>query len=306
MLGTEFINNFSRRPLATWEAAALELGRQNLLTPWPYVDVTVVDGADTAVFGIASDVLSVGSFEDHLRLPLTPGVAQSIANLSGALLTTPWLEYVLWRAAPMKLSPTAMVPNQGANLEQYAAHSRIIDDELRSRGVTPGTLIGGIKKGVVVANFYKAGKVLLFGWYRPEPDVFDDGKQMGAIGRQPVQPKSNVHGDFYVDYSHGIRLVRPTCIVNGQRMETAALYQHPTLYKLANPDSVNPPGQRGPIRVPRYPASVAPAAVRMARGPSIMGPAAETVVPRQGRVPFTPDPTEIALDAIARRKLGHG
>lgn len=307
MTGSEFVNTYSRRTLGAWEAAALDLARQGQLTPWPFVDVTVTDGNDTAVLGVQSDVLAIGPLNDRLRLPLTPGVAQSIANLTGALLPTPWLEYAIWRSAPVKLDPTAMVPNQGANLEQYAAHSRLIDEELAARAALPGTLVAGIKKGVVVANFYKPGKVLLFGWYRPAPpapDVFDDGKPMGAVGRQPVQPKSNVHGDFYVDYSHGIRLIAPACVVNGQRMETAALYQHPTLSKLVNPDATSGPTQRGPIRVPRYPASVPPAPVRVAFGPSVLGPASQTVVSRQGRVLFTPDPTEIALDEISRRRRG--
>ena len=314
MLGSEFVQTFSRRGAGVWEQATLDLARQNSLVPWPYVDVTITDGTDTLVLGVQSDVVAVGSFEDHVRMPLSTPYAQSVANLTGALLPTPWIEYAIWRSAPVKLDPVAVVPNQYANLEQYAVHSRIIDEELAARAVIPGTLVAGIKKGVVIANFYKTGKVLLFGWYRYHlvgkdgrlsvelaPDVFDDGKQIGADNRQPIQPKSNVHAEGYVDYSHGIRLVAPTCLVNGQRMETAAVYTHPTLYKLVNPDVANSqPSQRGPIRTPRYPAPVPPAPVRIAGAPFI-APAAVSTVPR-GRVPYTPDPTEIALDEIARRK----
>ena len=339
MSGSTFVTDYARRGLAAWEARALELARTDGLTPWPFVNVTVVDGDDTLVLPVQSDVLAVGTLADHVRLPLTPGVAQSIANLSGSLLPTPWLEYVIWRSAALKLPPTAMVPNQGANLEQYAAHSHIIDGQIAdaTRPVADvglnraldaeryahqtgdpnaylvagdawqdigapvvGGLVSGIKKGVVVANFYKPGKVLLFGWYRPSPDVFDDGKPMGVPDRQPIQPRSNVHGDFYVDYSHGIRLVAPVCTVNGVTMETAAVYQHPTLSRLVNRQSVD--RSDGPVRVPRYPAAVPPAPVRMASGATF--PASQAVAYRPGFVPLSPDPTELALDDLARRNRG--
>ena len=320
MFGAAFLNTYARRSVGAWEQAALDLARQGGLAPWPYVDVTISDGQNTLVLPVQSDVLAVGTLEDYVRLPLTPNMGQAIANLTGALLPTPWIEYAIWRAAPLKLDPVAMAPNQGASLEQYAAHSRIIDDELRARGATPGSpasqLVAGIKKGVVIANFYKPGKVLLFGWYRyhlidkagqvlPElaPNVFDDGKPMGSPNRQPIQPKSNVHAEGYVDYSHGIRLIGPVCTVNGQQMSTVEVYQHPQFHKLVNPDVANGPGQGGPIRTPRYPAPVPPAPVRIA-GTAVMGPAAETVVARQGRVPYSPDPTEVALDDIARRRGG--
>ena len=306
LLGSEFVQKYSRSSPQAWEQAALEEARAGSLTPWPLAAVTLTDGNDTAVLGVQSDVLAIGSIEDHVRMPLTTPYAQSIANLSGSLLPTPWLEYMIWRAAEAKLTPVSMVPNQGASLEQYAAHSRLIDDALAARSVAPGTLVSGIKKGVVVANFYKPGKVLLFGWYRPSPpgpDVFDDGKPMGAKDRQPIQPKSNVHAEGYVDYSHGIRLVAPTCLVNGETWETIRLYQHPTLARLVNPLAANgtAPSQAGPLFMPRYPAPVPPAAVRSVGG-GTLGPAAINVVPRpQGRIPYTPDPAEIALDMLAQR-----
>ena len=310
MLGSAFVEQYGRKGLPAWEAAAIALARENKLTPWPFVDLVLTEGGDTAVLKVASDMLSVGPFEDYVRLPLTPQTAQSIANLSGALLVTPWLEYQIWRAAKRQLPPTAMVPNQGANLEQYAAHSKIIDDMIKraegTQTVTPGLLTSGIKKDVVVANFYKPGKVLIWGWRRPPPapDVFDDGKPMGDLTRQPIQPKSNVHGDFYVDYSHGIRLVGPTAIVNGQPMDTASLYTHPTLWRLVNRDA------GGPIKLPRYPSSVPVANVNRPASSGPLGPAAIDEVYRppadngEHDAPHTPSISEHALDMIAKQRRG--
>lgn len=260
MLGSEFVKEFAPKGPAAWEAAALELARAGNLVPWPWVDIFLTDGTNTASIKVQSDVLSIGTTDDHVRLPLTPSAAQSIFNLQGWLLPTPWLVYQIWKNAGVQLPPTALAPNLGANLGQYAAHSALIDSQIRNLAPSgppnlnpPNLLIAGEKKHVIVSNIYKPGKVLIFGWYRPSPpapDIFDDARSMMSPERQPVQPKSNVHGDFYVDYSHGIQAVAPTALVNGQPISTVDLYQHPTLSKLVS--------NEGPVRVPRYPARVPP------------------------------------------------
>ena len=253
MKGSEFAATFGTKGYPAWEKAAFELARSGEgVVHWPWVDITVTDGANTAVVRAQTDVLSVGTEEDFLRLPLTPMTAQAIGNLAGYLLPTPYLVYALWKASPVKLTPTAMVPNKGANMGQFVEHNAVIEGQRAGRK----GLVAGAKKSVVVGNLWKPGKVLIFGWYRPEPDVFDDHKPMGSVGRQPTQPYSNVHGDFYFDYSHGIHFLHPLCRVNGQDMMLADLYQHPTLSKLVS--------HEGPVRQVRYPASNTPQEYRPA------------------------------------------
>ena len=254
MLGSEFIAQFSGKGLLAWEAAALQLARADSLTPWPWVDLPLTDGVHQLVLRVQADVVAIGTFEDHVRLPLTPGVGQSILNLQGWLYPTPWIVYQMWRAAPLKLEPT-FLPNAGANLVQYQEHSRIVDEQIRGQGGAPEDprLRAGMKKHVVVSNIEKAGRVLIFGWYRPSPpapDVFDDGRAMASPGRQPVQPRSNVHGDFYVDYSHGIHAVHGTCLLDGRPAATADVYADPALAKLVS--------NEGPLRKVRYPSPVQP------------------------------------------------
>ena len=265
MTGSEFVRVYAKKGLIAWEAAALELARQGQLTPRAWVPITLTDGQHTATIQVQNDVLAIGPLEDSVRLPLRPGTAQSIFNLQGWLLPTPWLVYQMWRNAPIKLSPLSAgdlkETNLGANLEQYAKHSAAVDRQIAevltaapfTRPESP-ELIAGQKKSIVVSNIYQPKKVLIFGWYRPppSPDVFDDGQPMGTPGRQPIQPRSNVHGDFYVDYSHGAHAVHPMATVDGMRVPTVSLYQHPTLSKLVS--------NEGPVRVPRYPSPIAPPA----------------------------------------------
>jgi hypothetical protein len=200
-----------------------------------------------------ADDLAIGPLEDHLRLPLRPSTAQSILNLRGWLLPTPWIVYQMWRSAPVKLTPHPL-PNRFVNMDQFVEHSAILDQEI---GDAPlDALRAGTKKSVVVSNIYQPGKVLIHGWYRPAPDVFDDRTPLENPRRQPRQPKSNVHAADYWDYSHGIRAVGPVALVNGQPMPTVDLYQHPTLSHLVS--------NEGPVRTPRYPSPVPPAVNRPA------------------------------------------
>lgn len=242
MKGSEFAALYGPQGFAKWEQAALDMAKSGGAVEWPWMDVVLSQGSDTAIVKVTSDAFAIGTPEDFLRLPLTPKTAQSIANLTGALLPTPWLVYQSWRTADIKLTPKSSVPNRGANMGQYVAHNQVIQAQLGGRGGS----VRGCKKSVVVSNIYKPGKVLIFGWYLPMPDVFSNGLPMGAPGRQPIQPNSNYHGDFYVDYSHGIYFVHPVAKVNGKERDTESLYTDPTLSALVS--------NEGPIRTPRYPA----------------------------------------------------
>lgn len=253
MLGSEFARVYGPRGFSAWEGAAFALAREDDgLTPWPFVPLALADDAGhTAILQVQSDVLSIGTLDDHLRLPLTPTTAQSIMNLRGWLLPTPWLVFQIWRAAPAKLEPQGMVPNVGASMAQFVAHSTMLDGRIAALDIGPEVLRAGLKKSVVVDPMVP-GNVTIFGWYRPPPapDVFDDHRGLNAPNRQPVQPIGDNHSALYIDYSHGIRCIGPTAIVDGEPMATVDLYQHPTLSRLVS--------NRGPVRSPRYPSPVLP------------------------------------------------
>ena len=233
MRGSEFLAANAGKSLAQWEAAAVALASQDSFVPWPMVPVSVTskDGKHTGRFFVASDYFAVGTPEDYIRLPLTPGAAQRVANTKGLLLPTAKMVEDIWRASPVKLSPSPLVPNRGANLAQYAEHSRVVDLQIPQAG--QGALTSGQKKDVIVSNLWKPGKVVIFGWYRPD----------GTF----IQPKSNIHGDFYVDYSHGIRLVGPNMEVDGQSMAVEDVLESTEYASLLSSE--------GPIRRVRYPVS---------------------------------------------------
>lgn len=259
--GSDFAKTYGPKGFAAWEAAAFAEAQKDSLTPWPWADLHVADAAgNKAVLRVQTDVLAIGPTQDALRLPLTPGTAQSIYNLFGWLLPTPWLSYRIYQMASRKLQPLPMNNRPGptgpAHMEDWVRHSAAIDRQLAAlpAPTTPG-FISGLGKNVVVSNIYKPGVVLIQGWYRPppSPDVFDDHRPLETPDRQPIQPNSNAHGASYLDYSHVIQAVGPEAIVTPvgeapRRMNTVDLYQHPTLSRLVS--------HEGPVKVARYPSVV--------------------------------------------------
>lgn len=256
MKGTEFLAANAGKSLTQWEANAVLLAQQDSFVPWPMVPVTATsrDGKHSGTFFIASDYFAIGQVDDFVRLPLTPLSAQKIANSKGMLLPTSKMVEDIWRASS-KLKPQPMVPNRGANLTQYAEHSRAIDEQLLSSGVSPlntSVPIAGTKKDVILSNIWKPGKVIIYGWHKPSGSA--------------IQGKSNIHGDFYVDYSHGLRLVAPNMEVDGKPMSTEEVLKSPTYASLLSDE--------GPLTRVRYPAGgglVGQAGLQAAGGYSKLG-----------------------------------
>lgn len=253
MLGSEFVSAFKDKGVSAWEAAALSLAQQGSTVSWPLVSIPVAtkDGQHSGVLQVASDLFSIGTVDDYLRLPLTPKTAQSIANLTGSLLPTPKISQLIWQNAAtlgIQLLPRPQ-NNRGANLSDYALHDATIDQQLQAAGKTG--LISGHKKDVIVSNIAKPQKVLIYGWFWPASMT-----QIPAGFSQPIQARSNIHGDFYVDYSHGIRLVSPQMMVDGATMLTEDVLRDPTLSSMLSDE--------GPLRFMRYPASNDPQPFRPA------------------------------------------
>jgi hypothetical protein len=231
--GSEFLATYAKASQAEWEAAALRAAQAGTDVLWPMIPVTVTSPTGhSATYGVTSDYFAVGDPSDYLRLPLTPLTAQRIADTKGFLLSTPKMVTDTWKASSITLTPHPMVPNKGPNLSQYAEHSQIIDSQLPpNAGLTD--LISGHKKDVVLSNLIRPGKVVIFGWYQ--------------TNGTPIQPRTNVHGDFYADYSHGIRFVAPTMIVDGVQRNTADVLKDPVLSSLISDE--------GPLKIIRYPVS---------------------------------------------------
>jgi hypothetical protein len=170
-----------------------------------------------AVYFVLPDYLSIGSDSDFARIPLTPMTAQPIADSLHCFLPTRKMVDDIYRAAVVKLEPVPMYALRDSAVTMYH-HNLIIEGQRRLRK----GLIAGIKKDVVITGEIprdpKPDRVAIYGWHK--------------LDGTPIQPLYTGHVDWYVDYSHGIRLVYRTIYVDGKGMDYVDVLKDPALRRL--------------------------------------------------------------------------
>lgn len=211
MTGTEFLRLSHDMTLGAREALALqEILRGNVPSvnrQMKPIQLWLNEGRDLATVWVMIDYLAIGSDEDFVRIPLNPMSAQEIADNFGCMLPTPKLVDKIYAAADIKLTPQPLQPGQKMVYNGYfLRHNDLIEQK---NDPTKAVLVAGHKKDVVITNrlLFRPNRVAIYGWHDP----------MGV----PIQPVSLVHHSHYADYSHGIRLIHTTMLVNGKPYPTA-------------------------------------------------------------------------------------
>ena len=164
-----------------------------------------IDGvACSASYLVMADYLAVGSEQDFCRIPMTPILAQRVADeLDSCTLPTCKMVEDIWDNAEAKFFPQPIPPGPlMGTVPVFDEHNRMIESQ-RTTTAPLGMSIAGIKKDIVISARLaeKRDKVAIYGWHRP-----DGG---------PIQPLYLGHAIWYTDYSHGVRLVRPEVYLLG-------------------------------------------------------------------------------------------
>ena len=170
-----------------------------------------------AIYYVTPDYFSIGTNDDWARVPLTPMAAQIIADSLKCFLPSRKMVDDIYRAAVVKLEPVPMYAFRDSTPTMWH-HHLIIEGQRKGRN----GLIAGIKKDVVsTAKLNESpsrDRVAIYGWHKP------DGK--------PIQHLYTGHVNWYVDYSHGIRLVSRQILVDGKWMDYKAVLQDAMLRHL--------------------------------------------------------------------------
>lgn len=170
-----------------------------------------------AYYFVSPDYLSVGTDADWARIPLTPMAAQAIADSFHCFLPTRKMVNDIYAQAVVKLAPVPMYAFRDSSITMWQ-HHLIIEGQRKGRK----GLIAGIKKDLVLSGKItrdaKPDREAIYGWHKP------DGK--------PIQPLYTGHINWWVDYSHGVRLVYRTVWVNGHAMDYTAVLKDPQLQRL--------------------------------------------------------------------------
>lgn len=241
--GSAFIARTKRLPRRELEEAifqAIVAGNVppflRTLVPVDLSDRDADGGTHSAIIHVSCDYLAVGSDDDFLNIPMTARTAQRLAVKLHCILPTPKLVREIWRHADVKLKPLYIDGGPDPDLDRhddYAVHKTMLDEQRAALHPRLGALTAGNKKDIVVTNRLvdHPGKVAIYGWQ----------KRSG----KPIQPLSTRHSAIYADYSHGVRLVADTVLVDGVEQPIAHVLCDGKLCPLLTDE--------GPLEVLEYP-----------------------------------------------------
>ena len=199
---------------------------QKIVFTTPVVDsVEVLRVPHRVEMLVSCDFLSVGRDDDFVRMPMGPLAAQQIADTLGCILPTTYLVDRIAEASEGHIDIFPFRPLGGRNMMPivFQDSDNAIKALYKAKGYKFGQFISGLKKEVVLTykiqsreemNKYEA----IYGWCHP------DGKVQ--------QPLFVRHGNFYVDYSHGIRLISRTVVIDGRKCDAKEILESPKLYRL--------------------------------------------------------------------------
>ena len=198
---------------------------------------TIANKPYTLVIFVLPDYLSIGTNQDYLYMPVTPILAQKIAELTHCSLPSKKLVDIIYQHAKIRLEPQPIPPTKAmTTVPVFEKHNLLVQDQLSNLNRTHlnSLLVAGNKKDIILSNkIYgeNSAKVVIYGWHKT------DGK--------PIQPVYNKHSNTWADYSHGLRLVQNRVYLNGKRTTLQKILTHPVLNKLISDE--------GSIEKPFYP-----------------------------------------------------
>jgi len=184
----------------------------------------------SATLFVMPEYLAIGSESNFLRIPMNLHTATTIAERFGFLLPTKKIVDAIYDQSTYHFTPQPLPAGpRMTSTEYYRMHNALIDKQSQALGFPLGALVSGHKKDVVLTNRLTThpGQIAIYGWHR-------------ATGA-PIQPLSTVHGAGYADYSHGIRLVAKTAMMDGKLRLASDMLTDPTLARILSDE--------GPIRL---------------------------------------------------------
>ena len=172
---------------------------------------------------VGDDYLALGSDTDSFLMPMTPILAQDLADKLDCLLPTPFMVDRIWEGASIHLKPQPISPSPAmTTVPVFADHQNLIRTQLQEMSLVEplGKLVAGHKKDVVIISETpdRKDRVTIYGWHQLD----------GA----PIQPVYSGHVNWYADYSHGVRLVSDTCLINNQESSVKEMLRDPALFQL--------------------------------------------------------------------------
>lgn len=201
------------------------------------ISKTINDSVYNVTYFVTPDYLAVGSDSNYFLMPMTPILAQKLADSLSFTLPTKQMVDQIWNKATAKLSPSPIAASSEMTTIPVMWDHNITVKAQRAEQLSEeplGALVAGHKKDVIISNrIYgnSSNRVVIYGWH--------------YLSGTPIQPVYAGHSETYADYSHGIRLVRDSVLINNQSFRITEVLTDVEMASLFSDE--------GPIRKPYYP-----------------------------------------------------
>lgn len=192
----------------------------------PVVDsVEILSRRHKVEIWVLPDYVAIGTNDDYVRMPMGPLAAQRIADALDCTLPTTYLVDRITEATEGHIDVFPFRPLGERNCQPivFQDSNNAIKALFKAHGYKFGQLISGLKKDIVLTyklmtlTDYKHN-VAIYGWHYPNGRV--------------LQPLYVRHLDYYVDYSHGVRLIYNKVKIDGVEYNIREILESPELYRL--------------------------------------------------------------------------
>lgn len=235
MTGTQFKDLILNLPRAEREVTIYrEIAKGNvapfLRTLKPVTITATIDSQlRTGIYYVTPDYVAIGTDADYFLMPMTPILAQWVADLTQTILPTRKMVGATWTVATCKLAPSPIPPSaEMVTVQVFWDHNGTVKGQRAGNAAPLGALVGGNKKDVVISpqvvSYPSPKRVAIYGWHQ--------------LNGSPIQPLYFGHENTYADYSHGIRLANHKMLLDGTTVTVADVLTSTAVHTLLNDESV--------------------------------------------------------------------
>lgn len=242
--GSQFIKIISPMGLTereNWILSQIQIGNvPSWLTNLVPITITkTISGTPhTLTYYVTPDYMAIGSDQDYFLEPMTPLLAQRVADLLNCTLPTRMMVDYHYTNAAVHLNPSP-IPPSGAmtTVPVFADHNTTVRGQRNAttNSFPLGALVDGDKKDVIISTRIYGnpapGRVVIYGWHYPNGSW--------------IQDVTAVHEETYADYSHGIRMVQMAVTLDGSPNTITNILTSSILWPLLSDEGV--------IATPHYP-----------------------------------------------------
>jgi hypothetical protein len=192
------------------------------------ITATINSSSHTVTFYVVPEYMSIGSDADYFRMPMTPILAQWVADAAQCSLPTRKMVDAVYAASTCKLAPSTIPPSaEMITVPVFWDHNVAVQSQRNGNAAALGALVGGDKKDVVISpqlvTYTDFARVAIYGWH-----------QLNGV---PIQGLVFVHESTYADYSHGSRLVNRRCLLDGNTVNIDDVLKDGSLGALLNDEA---------------------------------------------------------------------